>query len=325
MTTMMATEIPMAGEVSQLDVFLATDDLTIEERVDKMIEDKDRRAMEAWTMMPRLFDIWDADASGTLDKNEVFLGVDQYCEAREIVFDSRVITQLWSQVDDNGDGVLDRHEFAVFLARYCEAVGVGLDDMAFVVLEQLAGVTMTDGCEELAPKAPATAWAKFAALTRKKPTKRQSWAQLKVESEMVEQTVLDRAQSNWDAMKCRLAFKNFQQAAQDEDKVKKHEAAENVWHKVDQALVSKKKRQDNAPPPAERRMSREQRKRPSAKIQASSLDGFFSSVGDVIEKNKRDRAASNKQMSLRKINIEKEEDQPESNLSALEEMPENPP
>jgi chemotaxis protein histidine kinase CheA len=243
-----------------------------------------------------------------LDKNEVFLGVDQYCEAREIVFDSRVITQLWSQVDDNGDGVLDRHEFAVFLARYCESVGVGLDDMAFVVLEQLAGVAMDDSQHELIPEEPTSAWAKLTSLTRKKPRKRQSWAQLKVESEKVEETARDMAQSNWDTMKFKIAFNKFK-AEDGDDAIKKHDAAGNLWQKVDRAVVSRDKTLKDASDlnnganddknklltKAERRKSREQKKRSSVKIQASSLDGFFSSVGDVIEQNKRDRSANGMQ------------------------------
>jgi hypothetical protein len=241
-----------------------------------------------------------------VDKNEVFLGVDQYCEAREIVFDSRVITQLWSQVDDNGDGVLDRHEFAVFLARYCEAVGVGLDDMAFVVLEQLAGVAMVDDSQdELYTEEPLSAWAKLVSLAKKKPRKRQTWAQLKVESERVEETVREQSQSNWDTMKFKVAFNTFQKARDGDDTTKKHKAAEKLWQKVDQMVVSRKKRLEDALDlnksgnddkklltKAERRKAREQKKRLSAKIQASSLDGFFTSVGDVIEKNKRDRSAN---------------------------------
>lgn len=261
----------------------------------------------------------DADASGTLDKNEVFLGVDQYCEAREVVFDSRVITQLWSQVDDNGDGVLDRHEFAVFLARYCEAVGVGLDDMAFVVLEQLAGVAMTDDSQKSEPEEPDTPWSRIAALTKKKPKQRQSWAQLKVESEKVETLVSERSQTNWDTMRLKLAFKTFQKS-EEETPEARHDAAENLWQKVDQAMVSRKKRLENAldfnkvagkkAPLPEKKKARELRKRPSAKIQASSLDGFFTSVGDVIEKNKRDRNAKSD-----------DKDSAEYNLSGREETP----
>jgi len=152
-----------------------------------------------------LFTLLDADASGTLDKFEVFIGVEQYCEAREIGFDSRVISQLWEQVDENGDGVLDRREFAVFLARYCEAVGVGLDDMAFVVLEQLAGVAMTtDAFFNNKTREPDSAWAKFMSLTRKKPKRASSWAQLKVDSEEILETT-GTPSGGWDTLKDKLS------------------------------------------------------------------------------------------------------------------------
>ena len=51
--------VPSIGGMNSSREDLAGDsELTVEERVEKMIEEKDQRAMEAWTMMPRLFDIW---------------------------------------------------------------------------------------------------------------------------------------------------------------------------------------------------------------------------------------------------------------------------
>lgn len=53
----------MASQMPTLEfpvdfVATANSDMSVEERVEKMIEEKERRAMEAWTMMPRLFDTW---------------------------------------------------------------------------------------------------------------------------------------------------------------------------------------------------------------------------------------------------------------------------
>jgi hypothetical protein len=130
----------------------------------------------------------DSNENGTLDKQEVFLGIEQYCEAREIIFDSRVISRLWSEVDDNNDQVLDRHEFSIFSARYCQAIGVTLDDMAFVVLEQLASsdvVTRVSNPNINANEAEGNSrkklWRKL--VKDEKIKKRQSWAELIVESE----------------------------------------------------------------------------------------------------------------------------------------------
>jgi hypothetical protein len=33
-------------------------ELTVDEKVERMIQEKERRDTEAWTVMPRLFDIW---------------------------------------------------------------------------------------------------------------------------------------------------------------------------------------------------------------------------------------------------------------------------
>jgi hypothetical protein len=43
----------MAMQGSTVDL-----ELSVDEKVDRIIEDKQRREMEAWTMMPRLFDTW---------------------------------------------------------------------------------------------------------------------------------------------------------------------------------------------------------------------------------------------------------------------------
>jgi hypothetical protein len=114
------------------------------------------------------------------------MGVEQYCEARGLSFDSRVISRLWKEVDDNGDGVLDRQEFSVFLSRYCEAIGIALDDLAFVVLEQLTGqrISYHDTSpfdDEDIP--PAKSWSKVFSSTRRRQAKRMSWAELKIEAE----------------------------------------------------------------------------------------------------------------------------------------------
>ena len=223
------------------------------------------------------FTLLDADGSGTLNKNEVFMGVEQYCEAQGIGFDSRVISRLWRQVDENEDGVFDHREFPVFLARYCQAVGVGLDDMACVFLEQLAGTAMAD--ISLNGESD-SAWAKIISLTRKKPKKRSSWAQLKVESEqIIDATSL----GGWDAFKVKLAFNKFRQARA-EDNTNKHEAAVNVWEKLDHDMIAKKKRsektldlnivlkkKDNPAPEIKKR--REKTTRPTSKIQVTWLEG----------------------------------------------------
>lgn len=225
------------------------------------------------------------------------MGVEKYCDAREIAFDSRAISRLWAQVDDNGDGVLDRHEFAVFLARYCEAVGIALDDMAMVVLSQLAESAMDDqsSSKDEDDEEPESILKRLSMIGTRRPTKRASWAALKVQSEDLTQ----KPASPWEAMKLNLALKQFQQAKDSKDPTDKAEAAENLWKKLDNAMVERKKRLEHALSfesstsskkvaiPADSR--KPPKRRHTSKIQAKSLDGFFSSVGHVIEKNKSHR------------------------------------
>ena len=45
-------------------VFDHAADLTVDEKVERMIQEKERRDTEAWTMLPRLFDIWGKPCEG---------------------------------------------------------------------------------------------------------------------------------------------------------------------------------------------------------------------------------------------------------------------
>lgn len=180
----------------------------------------------------------DSDSSGYLDQPEVFLGVEQYCEARGLSFDSRVISQLWRQVDDNVDGVLDRHEFAVFLARYCDAIGVPLDDLAFVVLEQLAGVEKKEGSDHVADdERPLYPWEKLKALTRKEPERRKSWAELIMLSEQVgTKAVSSGSRELW---KTKLALRRA-------GNPRKSDADETLWDKLVIGIMSRKEQRGNS-------------------------------------------------------------------------------
>ena len=292
MTTMLATK--------DLVLFEHDSALSIDEKIKRIVLEKERRRDEAWTMMPRLFDIWgklygfeyitfgqhshpfspDADSSGTLDKNEVFMGVEQYCEARELSFDSRVICCLWSEVDDNGDQVLDRREFAVFLARYCEWIGIALDDLAFVVFEQLAGVApMQDASTSDHEGKPGALFHRFWALKKSKPRTVYSWAQLKIESEKLS---IDAAPSpTWELRRINHAMKLFGNARIGDN------SNEDISIRVirEHGLLSK-----NKLPPLQVKKRRNSNIRPINRIEAKSLDGFFSGVGQAVKRGESGRS-----------------------------------
>ena len=47
---MLATKDPIIFELDS--------SLSVEEKIERIVQDKDRRDAEAWTMMPQLFDKW---------------------------------------------------------------------------------------------------------------------------------------------------------------------------------------------------------------------------------------------------------------------------
>jgi chemotaxis protein histidine kinase CheA len=224
------------------------------------------------------------------------LGVEEYCDAREIVFDSRIINELWAQVDDNEDGVLDLHEFSVFLARYCDAVGVALDDMAMVVFSQLSQGMEKEEQEGEVEEKPESPWAMLASLTGRRHSKRVSWANLKVESEKIER---NPQVSIWDSIKVNFNMNHVEKAKEMGDHDEKNTAVDNLWHKLNESMDFRKKRLDNAlafggkkKVTATDQKQKEPKKRTISRIEASSLDGFFSSVGEVVKQNQRDRETS---------------------------------
>lgn len=273
---MLATKDPI--------IFEHDSELSVDEKIDRIVQEKDRRVAEAWTMMPRLFDIWDSDSSGALDKNEVFLGVEQYCEARELSFDSRVISRLWCEVDDNGDQVLDRHEFAVFLARYCEGIGIALDDLAFVVMEQLAGVTPMQGpsCDQGGK--PGAAFHRFWALKKRRPRTSYTWAQLKIESEKL--SAKSDPSPTWELRRIHHALKPFGSIRIGDDLNEEPSTLKKGEHILLSRLVGASNKKH---PPFQIKRRRNSNIRPINKIEAQSLDGFFSVVGEAVKRSESTR------------------------------------
>lgn len=215
-------------------------------------EQEARKLEEAWIMMPRLFDIWDVDASGELDRNELLTGVEKFCDAAGLDFDSRRVVSILSEVDDNSDCVLDRREFSIFLARFAESVNVPLDDFAFAVAEQLADIAMEIVPQEervqqrqVSPKR--SLWNRDATKTKAAAKAQQqqqlalaqkSWTQLKFKSE----ALYNSKPSAWERLRLGLAMRNFRTAEQK----RKTSATIDLWFSIQKALVMKKRKTDAA-------------------------------------------------------------------------------
>lgn len=80
----------------------------------------------------RLFDLWDADGSGTLDFNELFDGLRRYQAASNNGHSRDSVekgVKMLMEGDVDGDQQLDREEFAVSIMKYAEAVGTDLHEL----------------------------------------------------------------------------------------------------------------------------------------------------------------------------------------------------
>jgi len=79
-----------------------------------------------------LFDLWDADGSGTLDFDELFDGLRRYQAASNNAHSVESVeegVQMLMKGDIDGDQLLDREEFALAIMKYAEAVGTDLHEL----------------------------------------------------------------------------------------------------------------------------------------------------------------------------------------------------
>lgn len=97
-----------------------------------------------WSLMPRLFKVWDFDESGSIDREELLYGINEYCKLNNVVFTEEECMGLMDEVDDNKDGVLDKREFSFFLANFSVKIKKDLDDIVYFMLEILDAKRFND-------------------------------------------------------------------------------------------------------------------------------------------------------------------------------------
>jgi hypothetical protein len=90
-------------------------------------------------IMRRFFNTWDEDDSGFLDVEEVLQGVQKFCDAMDLDYDSRRVSALFDQLDADGSQELDRKEFTVFLQKYAELNDISMEDLAYVMATEEMG------------------------------------------------------------------------------------------------------------------------------------------------------------------------------------------
>jgi len=80
----------------------------------------------------KLFDLWDADNSGTLDFDELFDGLRRYQAASNNGHTKEEVekgVEMLMEGDIDGDQQLDREEFAVSIMKYADTVGTDLHEL----------------------------------------------------------------------------------------------------------------------------------------------------------------------------------------------------
>ena len=105
-------------------------------------------------IISQLFRIWDLDANGLLDQDELFQGIETFVRARGLRLNQETFKQIWNQVvyidgwagdqtipiEENTQTHhrLDEEQFAHFIDRFAHLVGVSTQDIVFALMEILA-------------------------------------------------------------------------------------------------------------------------------------------------------------------------------------------
>ena len=97
-------------------------------------EKEQRKVMDAlsYGRTRRLFHLWDADGSGTIDFDELFAGLRRYQAAANSSADESEVEQIVEALmaqDVDGDQALDCEEFAAAMVNYADAMNTDLHQL----------------------------------------------------------------------------------------------------------------------------------------------------------------------------------------------------
>jgi hypothetical protein len=90
------------------------------------------------SMLPRLFELWDDDNSGTICKKELFAGLRSFCKEKRIELDWDHCRWLFSDVDTDNSGDLDLREFSLFVSKVAHGIGSSEESFAYFMVERLS-------------------------------------------------------------------------------------------------------------------------------------------------------------------------------------------
>jgi len=89
-------------------------------------------------MKPVLFDDWDLDQSGTINRQELLFCLEAFCKIQNVPFPRRVCFEILEKVDVSHDDRLDPQEWTNFLAEFSRAVDVSLFGFVYFMMDFLS-------------------------------------------------------------------------------------------------------------------------------------------------------------------------------------------
>ena len=114
----------------------------------------DDDAHNGWKLLPSLFELWDFDGNGYIDRSELCVGLGRYCRQRGISPTKDNIACITVLMEETHDDRLDQREFSVGMARFAESVGVPLADLTICMRDHLCFLGRDSYRRKITPERP---------------------------------------------------------------------------------------------------------------------------------------------------------------------------
>jgi len=99
--------------------------------------------------LPTLFAAWDKDGGGTLDREEIQVGIDRLIDHYQLKMSQYEVSDIMDTVDINFDGQLDKMEFGCFLSRFATSSGMTLNDVTTYLIKSHEHISNEKGWRDM--------------------------------------------------------------------------------------------------------------------------------------------------------------------------------
>lgn len=98
---------------------------------------RERDLLKDWSQLPSLFEEWDFNKDGAIDRDELLFGVRAFCRKYKVSYSEAVGQQLMEAADSNHDGKFDIAELREFLSLFARSVHVSVFDVIYFMQDLL--------------------------------------------------------------------------------------------------------------------------------------------------------------------------------------------